>query len=194
MPQEVGIDAAGVVENRARGIAIPKFPGAWPLGVDLDNRAERRSDMLPVLVPRETGLSVKALGTDLLVESQEEIILARPDWHFLVRWWVNGKPFVPKQIGSFMDQNGMMIFGRKLLLRVNFRPERFGARAGDKIVLQLLYCKRGWMFVFPGHEMLDAFLDEQDPSPELLLSNRVQIDWDTPRKGAGKGSTRPERN
>jgi len=175
-------DAAGHVTNRAKGIAIPRFDGMVPLivrggGPDARPRSAA-GERLPTLFPEAAGdgLTVTAKGTDLSIESKADILLARPDWHFLARWWVNGTPYIPKQLEAFADQNGMVILGKKLLLRLDFIPERIGAKPGDDVELQLLYCRSGWELVASDMKMLTAHVDAE--GPELLLSNRTRIVWE----------------
>ena len=179
-------DAVDRVKAGERGIAIPRFDGMAPMLFRSDGpeiKVRRQADeRLPALLPETTGdgLTVKATGTRLIVTSKENIILARPDWHFLVRWWVNDKPYIPVQTDPQDDQNGKVIIGKKLLLHLDFDPRRIGARPGDEIEVQLLYCKNGWQLVSPGTEMLSAQVDAK--GPDLLLSNRTRLAWKTARK------------
>ena len=181
-------DAAAHVKNRANGIAIPRFDGMVPMLFRSDNpetKIRRLADeRLPALLPEVAGdgLTVKASGTDLIIESKADIILARPDWYFLVRWWVNDKPYIPRQLDQFMDANGKVIIGKSLLLHLDFDPQRLGVAPGDTVDLQLLYCKRGWELLEAGTQMLSAHLDAV--GPELLLSNRTRIAWEQGRKSA----------
>ena len=174
-----GFDAVGSVRNRAKGIAIPRFDGMEPMlfrSDGPDSKVRRfPGERLPTLVPEDAGtvLTAKTSGTDLVVESNVNIILARPDWHFLARWWVNGKPYIPAQLNEFSDKNGLVIIGKRLLLHLDFDPRRLAAAPGDTIDLQLLYCKNGWELVQPGSGLLHASLDAE--GPELLLSNRIRI-------------------
>jgi hypothetical protein len=182
---DAGHDAVAHVRNRAKGIAIPQFEGMAPLLFKSDGpRKIRRlaEGRLPALVPAfaSPGFTITPRAAGLAVESKERIVLARADWHFLVRWWVNGRPYVPQQIDSFMDQNGMVVMGRRLLLYLDFAPDRMGAKPGDDVELQLLYCKNGWQLVESGVELLSAHFDAK--GPDLLLSNRIHLSWETNRK------------
>lgn len=179
-------DAVDHVKAGERGIAIPRFDGMVPMLFRSDGpeiKVRRPADeRLPTLIPQTVGdgLTVKATGTRLIVTSKENIILARPDWHFLVRWWVNDKPFIPVQMDPQNDQNGNVIIGKKLLLHLDFDPRRIGAKPGDKVELQLLYCKNGWELVSPRTEMLSVHMDAE--GPDLLFSNRTRLAWKTADK------------
>jgi hypothetical protein len=185
-PDDRSIDAWACVRNRSKGIAIPSFDGmaSRVCGSSANPARTAAGDRLPTLLPDAAagGLTVGADGTDLLVESRERIFVARPDWHFLARWWINGRPYVPEQLESFSDANGIVILGNRLLLRLVFDPRRMGVKPGDEVELQLLYCKNGWELVQPGPERLSAHRD--DEGPEILLSNRARIAWE-------KGGHRP---
>jgi len=179
-------DATARVRNRSEGIAIPSFDGMAPRVCDGPAKTARTEtgNRLPALLPEAAtdGLTVRSDGTDLLIESRECILVARPDWHFLVRWWINGRPYVPEQLEQFADENGIVIHGKRLLLRLIFDPRRMGVASGAEVELQLLYCKHGWELVQPGPREMLAHLE--DEGPELLLSNRTRIAWE-------KGGNRP---
>lgn len=138
------------------------------------------AEALPSLVPREPtpGFVLKRRpplrGSSLVLRlsSKEQFNQARPDWHFLIRWWVKGKPFVGKPVlEQFADQNGRMFAGRNLELQLEFESREFGAQVGDRMGVQLLYVPNGWIFVAAeGSEMLKALRLES-----AMLSNRA--DW-----------------
>ncbi len=139
-------DAAACVQNGANGIALPCFNGMDPLLFRSDGRGTDREikrnahERIPGLIPRVAGdgLTIKKIGSDILVESRNNIILARPDWHFLTRWWINGKPYIPRQADGIMYTNGMVVIGRKLLLHLDCDPQRMQAEHNARIELQLL--------------------------------------------------------
>jgi hypothetical protein len=69
-------------------------------------------------------------------------------------------------MGSLMDQNGRMIMGRTLELRVAFDPEKIGAKPGDRIGLQPVHCTQGWTLATGVMEQL-ADLSRDQPLPRL---------------------------
>ncbi len=182
LERDRGYDAEAHIANRAKGIAIPHFEGMTPMLFRSDGPEatvrKPAGERLPTLLPVDagSGLTIEATAADLMIESKENIVLARPDWHFLVRWWVNGKAYIPDQLEQFKDENGMVIMGKKLLLHLDFVPHRIGAKPGDEVELQLLYCKHGWKLVESDMEMLSAH--SLMAGPELLLSNRTRIVWE----------------
>ena len=175
-------DAVGWLKNRGDGIAIPQFDGISPIVFrgTVGGKTIERSEQgpLPPLFPNAAGegLKVTVSGSDLIVEADKDIILARPDWHFLVRWWVNGIPYIPQQLEQFIDMDGirMMLTGKRLLLHLDFDTACIGAKQDDTVELQLLYCKDGWELVMPrGKTALGGL--QAPAGPELLLSNPVRL-------------------
>ncbi|HUT60166.1 MAG TPA: hypothetical protein VNA25_20155 [Phycisphaerae bacterium] len=133
---------------------------------------------LPTFLPRKVDRALRASldGHTLKIDCDRKITMSRPDHHFLVRWWVNGKPFVPRPLREYEDDNGgMLIRSRHLHLRMQFDSAKLGAVKGDRIGLQLLYCHRGWQFCTPDTvEMLKLLGDRERPCLPML-SNRVEF-------------------
>ncbi len=117
-------------------------------------------------------------GKEIVIRADSEFTTSRPDYHFLARWWVNGKPFVPKQSDTLWEFSG---YGRvseekELRLEFEFRPERLGAKPGDKIGLQLLHCESQWAWC--GLEKIGA---SRTHGENVRVSNRIE--FDVPKKG-----------
>jgi hypothetical protein len=165
------------------GQALPHWDPMLPLVFDGDADGQRitrsEDDRLPTLVPTyvDSGWNVTTYCTDmgqrrLVISSQEEFITARPDWHLLGRWWVNGEPYLPKPLETtFSDQNGMVRRGRCLEIQLDFDRKRIGAKPGDRIELQLMYLEHGWRWI-ADFEMLQASHGRLLQLPVLL--NKVQ--------------------
>ena len=104
-----------------------------------------------------------------------------PEDRFLVRWWVNGKPFVPRRARParregdtefVFDSRPVEDFGQKRLrLDMRFPPEALGAKKGDRIGVQFLHCGNGWTVLWP--DLLSGLGDSNRPFPRL--SNRVEF-------------------
>ncbi|MBI3855451.1 MAG: hypothetical protein HY293_07145 [Planctomycetes bacterium] len=157
----------GYVANPAAGLALPSWPGVFP--VDL-------GELLPRLLPEKVDPDFKLAirGRELRVKAAKEFLTARPDWHFLCRWWVNGVPFRPPQVGAWSDENGIVIEGRNLVIEMDFDPARLRAGRGDRIGLQLLYSRSGWTFTGP----MESALASMDGEPDVRLTNRIE--WTVP--------------
>ena len=140
--------AAGVV-NPATGVAIPMMP-AWAGTGDVIPAPDAP---LPQLVPEQPDPNTKlqVSGAMLIVTLDHVIQPKCVDEKFLSRWWINGKPFVPKlEAPAFsmfysMRHNGMVPrdSATEVGFQVEFHPEILGVKKGDTIGVQLLLCPMG---------------------------------------------------
>jgi hypothetical protein len=139
--------APAVATNLDRGIALPHLMG--DMGSPVDPRLDRVKK-LPALLPEIVGgmkLSIDQRSLLIRVVPDERITTSRPDWHFLARWWVNGKPFLPRPILPIPRKDGAMVMysDEDVAVRLKVDAKKLGARAGDRVDLQLLYCPSGWL-------------------------------------------------
>lgn len=163
------------LSSRPRGIALPAHDGMSPVDWDGSNRRHADSDRLPTLIPTKANGSLTLEGDHrrLRIRSTTEMIVARPDWHFLARWWVNGKPFTAPAGQSISDQNGLIITGRRIDITFEFDGADVGAKSGDTIGLQLLHLPDGWRVV---HSFAEARLAAEEVSVEVpRLTNRIEF-------------------
>jgi hypothetical protein len=158
--------------GRAEGIALPAWRNTRPVATV--EAGKELPVALPTVVPTKPAwwFKVSVDGDDVLIHSALEFTASRPDYHFLTRWWVNDKPFVPKQIKHLF---GIAGYGRlyqdtQKRIPLKLMPQHLGAKPGDKIGLQLLYCPNQWA-LFTEHESLDGFGGPEEP----WLSNRVDF-------------------
>lgn len=108
---------------------------------------------LPKVLPQaiDPNLQLKISQDKLLIQivTKDRIDRSRPDCHFLCRWWVNGKPFVPEQIDPIPQKDGEAILTpdeeEDLQIELKIAPKDLGAKSGDQIELQLLHCPSGWL-------------------------------------------------
>jgi hypothetical protein len=130
----------------AAGIALPNWPRFGPVGFVAPDQALPGG--LPTFLPsnRRPGFKIALQGKDLVVTSDTAFHVGSPALRCLVRWWVNDRPFVPHQVPAFSRLNCHELLRKEKEFRVNlaFVPERLGAKIGDKIGVQLLYCHDGW--------------------------------------------------
>ncbi|MDD5260363.1 MAG: hypothetical protein PHD76_00800 [Methylacidiphilales bacterium] len=141
------------VANPSSGVALPKCEGWEPIVIP------KLSDikyLLPEFIPSkpDAGLQLALEGNDLVMNFDEEISTHFSDEHFLTRWWVNGKPFIPKLeiLGNAiksraLDAKEMSV--RDEHFRMEFHPEVLGVKKGDTVGVQLLFCPHGWEYVGP---------------------------------------------
>jgi hypothetical protein len=108
---------------------------------------------LPKGLPQDIDpkLQLKVSQDKLLLQlvTKEPIDRYRPDWRFLCRWWVNGKPFVPKAVDPIPEKGGGAVLTpdeeEDLQIELKVTPKDLKAKSGDKVELQLLYCPNGWL-------------------------------------------------
>lgn len=169
--------AVGHLTPRFRGWALPRFDKMHPLILEKGTGKEPLPQLkIPAIDPgfvltTEPGVGKRPRA--LLINSKEVFTVARPDWHFIARWWINGKPFRGVQrVAQFADQNGVHLDGKKLRLIINSSLPGMGAKKGDKIAVQLLYLPQGWQFVL--EEALLQML-HADHGDRVHLSN--QVEW-----------------
>lgn len=164
---------------RVEGAVLPRWVSSTPMVVD-GRRGDRRIKILargrlPTAVPRapHSGIRLEVRGEDLLVTTEESIITSRPDWHFIARWWVRGKPVEPSELEALSDMNGLLSTGKRLRLRLAPRAALPGVDPGDRVEVQLLYCRDGCENLAETLELLHAFGGSD--GPRLLLSKRVLL-------------------
>jgi hypothetical protein len=148
------------------GIGLPNLDGSigfhrggWGDTIVLEDRPRRAEPEapfgcgpLPKLIPEQADP-----GLQLAIDSRKRLLLRvtpkgpittfRPDQHFLTRWWVNGKPFFPTQEDPIRELAGgtSMHHDADVLIWLKLFPHRLGAKSGDRVGLQLLYCPSGWV-------------------------------------------------
>lgn len=167
----------GSVSNRHDGIALPNWDGRQPILFESKNIKLAEADALPNAIPttESPAMTIAVRGKTIRITSTFAFLVRRPDWHFLSRWWVNGKPYVPKQLEEFpSDQDGLVDKGKTLDLHVLFDPKKIGAKKGDKIGLQLLYCRDEWKWV--GNEQVTATMFSEGKMDAVELTNRVEFE------------------
>lgn len=166
------------------GIALPTMPDISPLA--FIEQAKKKEGKLPTLLPSDEkpSLTIKMDGEEIVIRAETEFTTSRPDYHFLARWWVNGKPFVPKQSEALwrFDGYGRVSEGKELRLDFRFHPERLGAKPGDKIGLQLMHAEGQWAWCADAdHTKFGAAMRKDGES--VRVSNRIDFVAPMARKG-----------
>ena len=173
------------VEDLARhaptkGIALPTVDNIGPIA--FVERGKEKSGDLPTLLPTDKSpkLAIKIDGDNVIIRSEKELHAKHASLYLLTRWWVNDKPFVPQQADSFWDslRMGILEFEKELPMALSFSPGLIGAKPGDKIGLQILYCESEWSWIGPRMHGHSAKLD----GANLRLSNRVDFVAPVPKE------------
>jgi hypothetical protein len=143
------------VANPSTGVSIPMMPAS----VEIEGTLPASDAPLPRLLPEQPDPKIKlqVSGALLIVTLDHAIQPKCVDEKFLSRWWINGKPFVPKlEAPAFsmfysMRHNGMVPrdSATEVGFQVEFHPEILGAKKGDTVGVQLLLCPIGSEYAGP---------------------------------------------
>jgi hypothetical protein len=164
----------------AKGIALPAVDDIGPIA--FVEQGKVKTGNLPTLSP--TGKSPKLLikidKGDVVIQSEKALHAKHPQFYFLARWWVNDKPFVPQQTDTFWQsiRRGIIVYENELPMPLSFEPRLIGAKPGDKIGLQILYCESEWSWCWPqmhGHRT-------ELNSENLRISNRLDFVAAAPKR------------
>ena len=152
-----------------KGIALPNMhsssgysaDGWFPWRKKMRTREESMGEVpipfgigpLPNVLPRDIGptLQLKFSRDKMLMQiaTKDRIDRYRPDWHFLCRWWVNGKPFVPERVDPTPQMEGGALITpneeKDLQIEMTIPAKVLKAKSGDLVELQLLHCPSGWL-------------------------------------------------
>ena len=158
------------------GVAIPAFPMAGPLAIV--EASKIRTGRLPSFWPGDEAskLTIRFDGDEVVVSSDKEFMTTHPALHFIARWWVNGKPFVPKTGDSIklFDITGQVIHEKELRLDFDFRALRLGAKIGDRIGMQVVHFENQWTYcVEPS--LMESKVMTDGGHGEALVSNRIEF-------------------
>jgi hypothetical protein len=135
----------------------PVFVARRPPARGIERRpAHSPADPLPTLLPAapDGTLRLRAEGTTLVLESDSTIAVTLPDATILARLQINGRAFVPERGRTFSLNISRKVESGKSL-RIHLEPDlaALGAKQGDRIAIQLLYCPNGWSWANDGPAM-----------------------------------------
>jgi hypothetical protein len=164
------------------GIALPHIDSKRP--ADFIELGKAKQGQLPTFLPSGDmpSLTIKMEGNVIVIRAESEFTTSWPNHHFLARWWVNDKPFVPKQTEQrwLFDRSGRILEAKELRLAFEFHPECLGAKPGDKISLQLMHSECGWDWCV-GSLLANHGGRLRKPGENVRVSN--QIEFDVPDEG-----------
>jgi hypothetical protein len=134
---------------------------------------------LPTLMPPSTNPELQLHGdqSHLIVDSKSPMDVCLGDLPFLMRWWVNDRPWIPTADSDIGRSGGAYISNvHRVRFEVEILEGMLGARPGDRIGVQLLYCPFGW--TVPGDNMAQPLLlpvTDEKPQPHAMISNRLDF-------------------
>jgi hypothetical protein len=173
------------VANPGGGTAVPK-PDEEPRFLDdlpwLDTSLPQ---LIPVKPDPQTRLELRG---NTFVLTAANLDWDEPEEHCLTRWWVNGKPWTPPddyQLEARAEAGGgAQLAGSPTAydFALQFDPKPLGAKKGDKIGVQVLYCRNRYALTgeLEALEQLAATLPEAAKPPPVAystMSNRVAFTY-----------------
>lgn len=143
---------------------------------------EVRARIGGLLLPLAPRLAITFDGKTITVKSKLHMVYGNVQRIFLVRWWVNGKPYVPA-LPAPEDARAhsytQVIYSQECKLEPKLDLNQLGAKSGDTLGVQLLYCPNDWHYA----EMLElamkkVYLDKYETEPQPTPSNVAE--WKIP--------------
>ncbi|HZU99358.1 MAG TPA: hypothetical protein VFF73_21805 [Planctomycetota bacterium] len=160
------------------GLCLPSWPNVDPIA-SLDAvegvPSVATSESLPLASADRPSddLKISLEGTELAIRAQ--CPLRMETGHFLVRWWVNGRPVQPPRLKKFFP-GGTGTLTQKRVREVRFKvvyPTSVRLDSGDRVAVQLLYCPEGSKWAGAPFEHEADFLVGRTALEGTLLSNRA---------------------
>lgn len=168
------------VSNPKSGAAFPKAENSS--GQIVAKNTDPKTS-LPALWPEAPHPKARCyLETNLLtVQLDQPYEIMFPLRHFLTRWWVNGKAarLSPKveELEALRAWCGHVPNEDQFQFAIEFAADRLGAKDGDVIGVQLLFCPGGWEYGKEEMEKLaESAVSDRTMSLSVLLP-RVDFVW-----------------
>lgn len=171
-----------LVSNPEGGPALPTIEG-W-----IDQIVSKETDpdwVLPRPIPEalEDGNVVFTKQDTILVRLKDNYDLYWAADYFLTRWWVNGKPVKLSEkyqpVMEAREEARAVIPSNQVNFDIKFAPGHLGAKEGDEIGLQLLFCPFHWAYTSDINALTRAIpnLDENEKPSLSQLLPRVNFVW-----------------
>ena len=129
------------------------------LGQEIPKKADRPN-------PLKLSIAAGCLHIDAPVEKMEN----PSGHHLLARWWVNGKPVPPNPPQNENYRASGPTYPAKSFSFPLTLPGHLGAKAGDKVTLQVLYCPLGFEYLRP-----ERFRNSERPGQSPGTSWRLPL-------------------
>lgn len=131
---------------------------------------------------RAPGVALTASPRSLELSFKNPMELIETQERLLVRVWVNQKPFMPREREAEevlrKAVKTLESSTTRLVIDLDFNPARFGAKKGDRVALQVLYCPDGAELFQEGERkdrMAKARKESTDQPRLPLLSNKAEF-------------------
>lgn len=168
---EAGQEGPEVVTVMPRHV-VPQWAGEWPVLVQ---------KQLPTCVPAKPHPDMVLSSENGQLALRATSPIQRDLDHYMVRAWVNGKPWEPRMRHTTRElrpkQAATHVGPVMIPLPLDIKSME-GVKSGDQLQLQLLYSAEGWQ-VPPGAQQKEALPEAKAlrplDVPPVLLSNTLRL-------------------
>ena len=178
-PAEPGAKSSALVSFGFVGSfpAIPTCDGLQALAWYQPNQGDQVHQPLPRLLPAtpDPRLKLSWRGGRLVLDSELPLMICGGYLPILMRWWVNDRQLVPSSATRQKFNGGAIVEVHQVVLDGDLDPAVLGAKSGDRIGVQLLYCPYGWGPSDLKMQQLLQPVTALTNLPLTLLSNRVDF-------------------
>jgi hypothetical protein len=162
------LDAPWLVVNDPGAAVLPKIVEQQPF--------DSHSASLPTTQPSQ-GLKLTLAANAFVIDAGRKTVDG--DQSLIARWWVNGKPCIPRtdvpvQLQQRAEEQAEQAVS---ILRVRFGlpDDLLTLHAGDRISVQVMYCPDSWQNAGPQAAKQLAALLKSNDSAGILVSNRLDF-------------------
>lgn len=170
------------VANPPGASAVPRTPGPRSY-----SKLPPLEQSLPVLVSDlvdNPHVHLTMTDSALIVMVDQPYERSVSDDNFLTHWWVNDKQIELNPTLPTLNQARSLLASRpglklEIHFQLSFKPERLGAKKGDRIGVQLLFCPDGWLPTNQQSLIYKQAVEEPLPQPAPTCfsetSNRIDF-------------------
>jgi len=153
--------------------ALPQLEKARSMSRDVETRSRLEGLIRSALA---ATLHIQANSNEATLTFPGGLHASWPEDYYLTRWWVNDKPVILEANKDIQELQkvGAMRMGEQMRLRWKIDWALLGAKSGDRVALQVMYCPAGVRKVLQeGAEMRMASILEFGQKP--VVSNRTEF-------------------
>jgi len=152
--------------------ALPQLEKARSRATDVEIRSRLEGLIRSALA---ATLHLQAASAEATLTFPGGLHASWPEDYYLARWWVNDKAVIlePNKDVHMFQRVGAMRMGEQMRLRWKIDWQLLGAKSGDRVAVQLMYCPAGVRRIFDGKQALAMQMLEFGQKP--VVSNRTEF-------------------
>lgn len=152
--------------------ALPLLEKARSRAADVETRTRLEGLIRSALV---STLHLQVASAEATLTFPGGLHASWPEDYYLVRWWVNDKAVIlePNKELQHFAKVGAMRMGEQMRLRWKIDWQLLGAKSGDRVALQVMYCPAGVRRVLDSEQALAMPPLEFGQKP--VVSNRTEF-------------------